>query len=341
MFNVYVTDSSFDNFNAELEVLREIDCRLIPCQFESARELAQKAADADALLNTHLAGIDGGVMDAMPNLKVIVRYGVGYDTIDVEAATKRGIQVANVPDYCVDEVSDHVLALTLCLIRKIAVSNNHIKNIDYGIDFKNPILPLRGAKAGIVGFGRIGRQIGEKLAVFGCVIRFYDPFVEASAAFAAGTGGSPGERADGGFRAEKSDLDSLYADSDIIILQAPATVENRHMLDAGAFAKMKRKPYVINCARGELIDEGALMEALEAGVISGAGLDVLESMPPVRGDNPLLAFENVILTPHTAWFSGNSYSKLQKLAAMEVVRVLKGGVAKSLLNPSVICSAGS
>ena len=329
MFKVYVTDSTFDNYNSELDVLGDMDCRLIPCQFQSADELAEAATDADALLTTHLPGIDGRVMDAMPNLKVIVRYGVGYNTIDIDAATKRGIQVANVPDYCIDEVSDHVLAMILCLNRKIALSNNRVNRGDYGIDFKNPIFPLRGAKAGIVGFGRIGKQIAEKLAVFGCILCFFDPYVES---IDNNTVAGAGNR----FAAEKVTFDSLCSDCDIIILQTPATNENYHMLDAAAFSKMKRKPYVINCARGELIDEEALVDALKAGVVSGAGLDVVESMPPVRADNPLLGFENVLLTPHTAWFSNSSYAKLQRLAAMEVARVLQGGAAKSLLNPAVL-----
>ena len=325
MFNVYVTDHVFENFNAELEVLSDIDCRLTAYQCESADELAVKARDADAILTTHLPGIDGGVMDTMPNLKVIVRYGIGYNTIDIDAATKRGIQVANVPDYCLDEVSDHAVAMVLGLVRKTTLYNNRINGGDYSIEYRCPIMPIRGATAGIVGFGRIGKLIAQKLAVFGCRIIYFDPYVGSDAAV-AGPGCTPA----------KVSFDYLCANSDIIILQAPATDDNYHMLDAAAFSKMRRKPYIVNCARGELIDEKALVGALNAGLVSGAGLDVIESMPPVQSENPLLGFENVILTPHVAWFSSGSYAKLQRLAAMEVARVLKGGVVKSLLNPGAV-----
>jgi D-3-phosphoglycerate dehydrogenase len=211
--------------------------------------------------------------------------------------------------------------MTLSLVRKITMSNNKIaREKDYGIGYLKPVLPLRGAKAAILGFGRIGKLIASKLHPFGVEVLFYDPFIQADVQVED-------------FTARKVTLDQAYAESDIIILQAPATKENYHMLDAGAFAKMKRKPYVINCARGELVDEAALADALKAGQVSGAGLDVLESMPPVKDDNPLLQFDNVLLTPHSGWVSVNSLAELQRLAALEVARVLKGGVVKSLLNP--------
>ena len=317
-----MTDYVFENFNPEMEVLGDIDCELIPYQCKTAAELAEKANDADALLNTYLSGIDGDVLDAMPHLKVIVRYGIGYNTIDIDAASARGIQVANVPDYCLDEVSDHAVAMTLGLVRKITLSDNRVRGGDYSLAYLNPVLPLRGAKTGIIGFGRIGKLIAAKLSVFGCQVIYYDPFVKS------------GNDCDSA--AESVSLDDLYADSDVILVQAPATDETYHILDKAAFAKMKRKPYVINCARGELVDENALVNALKVGTISGAGLDVVESMPPVQKDNPLLGFDNVILTPHSAWVSRNSYVELQRLAAMEVARVLKGGVVKSLLNPDYI-----
>jgi D-3-phosphoglycerate dehydrogenase len=324
MYKVYVTDYVFENFNPEKNSLQDVDCELIPLQCKSAAELIDKAKDADALLNCYMGGIDASVMDAMPNLKVIVRYGIGYNTIDITAATERGIQVANVPDYCLDEVSDHAVAVALSLVRKVTMSHNRIKNEkDYGIGYLKPVLPLRGSKLAILGFGRIGKLIAAKMHPFGCTILFYDPFIPADIQME-------------GFSAHKVSLDEAYAEADIIILQAPATSENYHMLNAETFAKMRRKPYIVNCARGELIDEKALATALEKGQIAGAGLDVLESMPPVSPDNPLLKFDNVILTPHSAWISANSLAELQRLAALEVGRALKGGVVKSLLNPDYV-----
>jgi D-3-phosphoglycerate dehydrogenase len=324
MYKVYITDYIFENFNPEKSSLQDVDCELIPLQCKTAAELIAQAKDADALLNCYLGGIDAQVMDAMPNLKVIVRYGIGFNTIDINAAAERGIQVANVPDYCLDEVSDHAVALALALIRKITLSHNRIKGEqDYGIGYLKPVLPLRGAKLAIFGFGRIGKLIAAKMHPFGCAILFCDPFIPADVQME-------------GFSARKVSPDEVYAEADIIVLQAPATSENYHLLDAGAFAKMRRKPYIVNCARGELIDEKALADALQTGQIAGAGLDVLESMPPVSPDNPLLKFDNVILTPHSAWVSANSLGELQRLAALEVARALKGGVVKSLLNPDYV-----
>ena len=324
MYKVYVTDHVFENFDPETKVLKELDCQLTVLQCKSSAELIEKAADADALLTLFVDPVDGAVMDAMPNLKVIVRYGIGYDTIDLSAASKRGIQVANVPDYCLDEVSDHAVALALSLVRKVAMSDKRVKDGgEYNLKYIRPMLPLRGARVGVVGFGRIGSLIGQKLRAFGCDISFCDPMKQSDVQM-------------DGFIARKVSFDDLLADSDIIILQAPMTPENYHLLGEAAFGKMKRKPYIVNCARGELIDERALIQALEDGVISGAGLDVSESMPPVDRDNALIQFENVILTPHSAWVSEDSFGKLQTLAAMEVARALRGEPVKSLLNPQVL-----
>jgi D-3-phosphoglycerate dehydrogenase len=324
MYKVYTTDYVFENFDPEKESLKDVDCELIPLQCKTAAEVAAQAKDCDALLNCYLPGIDASVMDAMPNLKVIVRYGIGFNTIDLDAATARGIQVANVPDYCLDEVSDHAVAITLSLVRKVTMSSNKImREGDYSIGYLKSMLPLRGTKVSILGFGRIGKLIASKLHPFGVEAFFYDPFIPEDVQLE-------------GFTVRKITLDEAYAESDIIILQAPVTKENNHMLNAEAFAKMKRKPYVINCARGELVDEAALVDALTAGKISGAGLDVVESMPPVKQDNPLLKFDNVILTPHSGWISAKSLGELQRLAALEVARVLKGGVVKSLLNPDYV-----
>jgi D-3-phosphoglycerate dehydrogenase len=324
MAKVFITDYVFENQEPEKAVLAEIGAEVRAMQCKSSQEVIDNAKDADALLNCFLPGIDGRVMDAIPNLKVIVRYGIGVNTIDIDAATARGIPVANVPDYCLDEVSDHAVGMMLSLIRVIPLSHKKITlDHDYGVGYIKPVLPLRGAKVSVLGFGRIGKLIAARLNPFGCEIQFYDPFIPADVQL-------------DGFSAKKVSLDEAYESSDVIILQAPSTKENMHMLNRSAFAQMKRKPYIINCARGELIDEAALVEALGAGTISGAALDVLESMPPVQPGNPLLRFDNVVLTPHSAWISAKSRGELQRLAAMEVARVLKGGEVKSLINPDYV-----
>lgn len=322
MFKVYISDYVFADLEPEKEILKDI-AQVIPLQCSSNIELAQKATDADALMNTYLDHIDATVMDAMKNLKVIVRYGVGANTIDLDAATARGIQVANVPDYCMDEVSDHAVALALDIIRKISLSSNRIKqNADYSLSYVNPVLPLKDAAATIFGFGRIGRLIAKKLNAFGCNLRFFDPYIN--------------EDCDcDGTSVKKVSIEEAFAESDIIVLQSPLTKETYHMLNENAFAMMRKKPYIINTSRGELIDTQALICALKTGIISGAALDVVEDITPLNPENELFKFENVILTPHSAWVSGNSLRQLQVLAAMEVERALKGEGVKYLVNQQV------
>ncbi len=323
MFKVYVTDHVFENLESEQAILAEADARVISLECKDISELKTKAHDADALMNTYLSPINGDVMDSMKNLKVIVRYGIGFNTIDIEAATQRGIQVANVPDYCLHEVSDHAVALVLDLVRKVTLSCGRVKQaLDYSLGYLKPVRSLQTSDVTIFGFGRIGRLIAGKLAGFGCKLHFYDPYVKD-------------DQYTNDICVQKSEFDEAMEMSDIIILQAPSTKENYHMLDARAFGLMKRKPFVVNTARGELIDKHALIVALKNGAVSGAGLDVVEGMPPVDKNEELLKFDSVILTPHSAWFSDDALVQLQRLAATEVLRVLKGGWVKSLVNPEV------
>ncbi len=315
MYNVYITDHVTGDITPEREALAGAKVELLNAK--DWREVAEAAKDADALMNTYMPNVCGELMDALPNLRVIVRYGIGVNTIDVPAARKRGIQVANVPDYCLDEVSDHAVALLLTLVRKTALSDARIKrDADYSLSYVAPIRPLRGMNVTIVGFGRIGRKIAAKLAPFGCVISYADPYLNGDIQFEGGT-------------ARSVTLESAYENADAIILQAPATAENYHMLDADAFNKMRRAPYIVNTARGELIDTLALSDALSRGLVAGAGLDVIEGAPPIAKDNPLLSFENAVLTPHSAWVSENSFISLQRLAALEVARALAGEEVKS------------
>jgi len=330
MYKVYVSDHVFENLEPEQAILNEVGAQIISLECKSNVDLIEKAKDADALLTTYLPSINADVMDAMKNLKVIVRYGIGVNTIDLDAATKRGIQVANVPDYCLQEVSDHAVALTLDMIRKVTMSCNRIKQQgEYDLVYLKPIITLQNADISIIGFGRIGRLIAQKLAGFGCRLYFYDPYVNEEIVDISVNLNNNGSYV------KKVKFEEALAISDVIILQAPSTKENYHMLDERAFGLMKKKPYIINTARGELIDNQALVNALKEGIISGAALDVVEGMPPVKKDDELLKFENVILTPHSAWFSENALVQLQKSAAMEVLCALKGEWVKSLVNPEV------
>ena len=311
MYKVYITDHVFQDLVTTRAILDPVGAEVICLNCADSAQLPTLAGDADALLTTYLPNISGAVMDGMPRLKGIVRSGIGYDTIDLEAAKQRHIQVANVPDYCLEEVSDHACAIALSLARKIALSSQRIKSGDYGLDYVHPIRNIGRSTVTIFGYGRIGRRIAQKLSGFGCVLQFYDPYVNADAL------------------ARKVDMDSALADSDIIILQSPSTPETYHLLDAAAFARMKRKPMVVNTARGDLIDTKALDDALRSGQISGAGLDVVEGMTTVDADFCLCRYENVILTPHSAWVSEDALESLQRLAAEELRRIVLGQPVRS------------
>ena len=306
MSKVYITDSVFKNTNPERRILEEIGAEVIELNCTDSSQIPVMAPDADALLTLYLPNISAEVMRSLPNLKGIVRYGIGVDTIDLQAAKELGIQVANVPDYCLDEVSDHAVALALSLVRKVALSSRRVKAGDYGLHYVSPMKGLRGSVVTVVGFGRIGKLIAKKMAAFNCRTQYVDPYV-------------PGDET-----AEKVDMDTALASSDIIILQAPSIPETYHILNAEAFGKMKKTPYIVNTARGDLIDTDALERALKDGAIAGAALDVVEGTSKIESGFSLCKYENVLLTPHSAWYSEDALVALQVLAAEEIKRILSG-----------------
>lgn len=318
-FKVVVTDYVFPNLDPEREILARAGARLVSGQCKTRDEVIELARGADALLNTYYGPVDGAVMDAMPNCRIIVRYGIGVDTIDIPAATARGIMVANVPDYCIDEVSDHGVAMFLALARKLPQGNADVNAGNNGLAGLKPMKRISSMTVGVVGMGRIGRAIVDKLAPFGCEVVFFDPYFQGPSKFIVRHVG----------------LNELFAECDAIILQAPANAETYHLLNAEAFAMMAKQPVIVNCARGELIDTAALVLALDRGQVSGAALDVVEELPATGNARALLNRRNVILTPHSAWFSAQALHSLQRLAAMEVARALTGEAPKSLQNPEV------
>jgi D-3-phosphoglycerate dehydrogenase len=320
VFKVAVTDSVFPNLDTERTILAREGAEIAASQCGSVADAVALVQGAHAVLNGYFKPVGPEVMDAMPDCRIIVRYGIGLDSVDIPAATARGIAVANVPDYCIAEVSDHAVAMTLSLLRKLPLSDRRVRAGDWDLKPIAPLKRLSTLTAGIVGMGRIGRAIAVKLAPFGFRIIFHDPFF-------TGEPPVPAARAVG--------LEELFAESDAIILQTPLTADTRHLLDDDAFAAMGRQPVIVNCARGELIDTAALVRALETGRISGAGLDVIENAPPLAVDHPLMRCDNVILAPHSAWMSTTALTDLQRLAAEEVARALRGERPKVLANPEV------
>jgi D-3-phosphoglycerate dehydrogenase len=289
-------------------------------QCKTAAELVPQVAGAHGLLNTYLPGIDEAVFAAAPRLRAVVRYGIGVDTIDIPAATRRGILVANVPDYCVNEVADHALAHFLALSHKLGVSDRRVKAGQWSLAYLKPLKATREMRVGIIGLGRIGKAIAARLKPFGPEVVFHDPVL---------AGDAEGCKA--------VDLDTLLATADAIIVQCPCTPATRGLLGRETFAKMKRQPILVNCARGEVVDTEALVEALRAGQVSGAGLDVLQDEAAVvKQPHPLKEFDNVILTPHSVWFSSAAIPSLQRRAAEQMALALSGRRPTFLLNPEAL-----
>lgn len=320
-FKVLVTDYVWPSVEPERAVLAKIGAELVVAPDGQEETLVALAEDADGIL-TCFAQVTDNVVRAAEKCVVIGRYGVGVDNIAVDTATELGIAVTYVPDYCVDEVSDHVMGLLLDWNRRISLFNSSVKGAGWGsMPLTMRIMRLRGKKLGIVGFGRIGRAVCAKALAFGFEVLAYDPFVSSERAAEAG--------------ARSVDLQTLLREADFITLHSPLTPDTENLIGAAELALMKKDSFLINCARGPLIDEGALYEALRAGNIGGAGLDVLVDAHP-SPDNELLKLDNVVVTPHVAFFSQEAVLELEERAAGEVASVLLGQMPDNLVNTSVL-----
>ena len=287
----------------------------------SEATLAGLAADCDGIM-TCFAQVTPAVVRAAERCRVISRYGVGVDNIAVDVATELGIPVTYVPDYCVDEVSDHVMALLLTWNRQVGFYDGVAKAGRWeGTPSPHPLTRLRGQTIGIVGFGRIGRAVADKARAFGLDVAVHDPYLPADAALPDGVSAAT--------------LDDLLAASDYVTVHTPLNDETRGLMGAAEFELMKPSAYIINCARGPIIDEPALIDALRDGQIAGAGLDVMESSAP-PADHPLFAMDNVIVTPHVAFLSQQSVLELEVRTAQATVDVLQGRMPEFLVNPAVL-----
>lgn len=287
----------------------------------SEATLAALAADCDGIM-TCFAQVTPAVVRAAERCRVISRYGVGVDNIAVDVATELGIPVTYVPDYCVDEVSDHVMALLLTWNRQVGFYDGVAKAGRWeGTPSPHPLTRLRGQAIGIVGFGRIGRAVADKARAFGLGVLVFDPYLPADAALPDGVSAVT--------------MDDLLAASDYVTVHTPLNDETRGLIGATAFRLMKPSAYIINCARGPIIDEPAMIDALRDGEIAGAGLDVMESSAP-PADHPLFAVENVIVTPHVAFLSQQSVLELEVRTAQATVDVLQGRMPEFLVNPAVL-----
>jgi D-3-phosphoglycerate dehydrogenase len=319
---IAVSDSVFPNLNLAREVLSRVGAELLLAEGPTADAIMQVARNADAVLVTY-AKVTAEMIGQMTRCRIISRFGIGVDNVDIPAATKAGIVVTRVPDYCIDEVSDHTMALLLALARKIPFANSRAHAGHWEMPAVVPIYRLRGSVLGLVGFGRIPQLVAPKAKAFGLKVISYDPFVSQETMNRAGV--------------EKVEFSELVSVSDHISIHAPLLPETDHLFNASVFCKMKPTAYLINTARGPIVDELALALALDRGHLAGAALDVLSHEPPSA--SPLFGRENVILTPHMSFYSAESLIDLQRKAAEEVVRVLRGDAPLNPLNPEALQSS--
>ena len=319
---VAVADSVFPNLDPAREVLSTIGAELQLASDASPEAVLKVASGADALLVTY-AKINGDMIRQMKKCRIISRFGIGVDNVDLDAATSAGIVVTKVPDYCIDEVSDHAMALLLAAARKIPMATEQVHSGTWKMPNFVPIHRLRGSVLGLVGFGRIPQLVAPKAKAFGLRVVAYDPFIPKDVFAQAGV--------------EQVEFPQLLKMSDYVSIHTPLTPETKRLFNADAFKQMKRTAYVVNTARGPIVDEAALAAALDAGQIAGAALDVMTEEPPVN--SPLIGNRKVILTPHTSFYSEESLVELQTKASQEVVSVLSGKPPRNPVNPDVLQSA--
>src|SRR5712692_3374853 len=313
---VAVSDSVFPNLDPAGAVLAKVGAEIRLAKESKPEAILEVARDADALLTTY-AKITADMIRQMTRCRIISRFGIGVDNVDIPAATDAGIVVTKVPDYCIDEVSDHAVALLLALVRKIPFSNAHVHDGGWAMSEVVPIHRLRGSVIGLVGFGRIPQLVAPKAQAFGVRVVAFDPYVPPEIFTRAGV--------------ERVDFSQLLNISDYVSIHSPLLPETRNLFNAGAFRQMKPTAYLINTARGPIVDASALAAALDAGQLAGAALDVMPEEPPVG--SPLVGRANVIITPHTSFYSEESLVDLQVKAAQEVVRVLSGQAPRNPVNP--------
>lgn len=312
---VVVSDHDFDDLDTERDVLGDIaEVRNVSSDFDASVD--DKLLDADGVLNLRYE-IDRDLIEQMNDCRIVARYGIGVDNVDVEAAAERDIYVTNVPDYCQEEVASHALTLLLGQYRGVTRYDASVADGEWNRDVTMPIHRLSTQTLGIVGFGAIGRAFAVRATALGFDLVTSDPFVDAETAAE--------------HDAELISFEDLLARADAVTIHSPLTEDTRGMFDTEAFTRMKESAVLVNVARGPIVDGCALRAALEEGEIAGAGLDVFPEEPPAE-DDPLRTHERVVATPHVAWYSEEANAERRRKAAENVRAALLGERPKNVVN---------
>ncbi|MEK3993984.1 C-terminal binding protein [Psychrobacillus sp. FSL K6-2365] len=306
---VIITDCDHYDIEIETEILSKSAIKFQKKQCKTEQDLIEQCRDATVWINQY-APITENVLANSPNLKLVIRYGVGVNNVDVQAATKYDVQVCNVPDYGTQEVADHALACLLTLTRKVSQMSSLVKQGVWDYQKSIPVYRHSEQKVGIIGIGRIGTAFANRVHALNSQVLAYDPKMTE-------------ERIN---RAPEFvqfvDLETLLKESDIVSIHCPLD-SAYHLIGEEELQKMKRSSYLINVSRGGIINENALDKALTEGWIAGAALDVSE-IEPIPLDSPLLSHENLYCTPHMGWYSEESAKELKRKVAEEAVRFLQG-----------------
>jgi len=314
-FTVCVSDKRHANYEPEQELLRSIGVELKLCDCVTEEDIIAQCGDADAIL-LDLAPMTAKAIAGLKNCKVISRYGVGFENVDLDAATKAGIQVTNVPDYCMEDVSDHALALMFACMRHIPMRDRKIREGNWNIQATG--FRLRDKVLGVIGAGRIARAMIRKVSGFGLKeVVAYDPYISAEDLAKIGV--------------RKVELDELLAVSDIVSLHLHANAETKGMINRDTLAKMKPTAILLNVSRGPLVNDEDLLDALRSGRLLAAGLDT-HNCEPLGADSPFCALDNVVLTDHAAYSTVEGVQELKEKAAQNVIDVLTGKTPKYPVN---------
>ncbi len=317
---ITIVDSDNETFDEEEHVTARLGIELTRAQASDEQQVIAAAQGAEGIL-VQYAPITAAVLDALPGLRAIGRYGVGVDTVDVEAATVRGIAVCNVPDYGVQDVSDHAIALTMSVVRGTVQLDRLVRAGEYGLLPVKPLHRVSALRFGAVGLGRIGAATAVKARALGFTVVGSDPQLQVGARTADDI--------------EVVDFETVLATCDVVSLHVPLLPSTHHLIDDAALARMKDGAVLINTCRGAVVDTDAVARALRSGRLKGAGLDVFEQ-EPLPLDSPLLDCPSAVLTPHASWYSEESYSELKRRVTEAVAAVISGERPRDILNPEVL-----